>query len=161
MRPQPLFQSLRDQIERTKAEVQAKLDEGDIRGAQEVAKKAGVFADGMTIKLNADGTPATRLKHTPKGDVRTFQLAAVPGSLFAGYKEASSGLSRRNEDTGYSEKVQEGVSDYNRQIQRAYQLPVGQRERAIKELQDRRGGLMGSFLRLYEQRKQVVPTPGT
>jgi hypothetical protein len=155
------FYDVRDQIERTKAEVQAKLDDGDIRGAQEVAKKAGVFADGMTIKLNADGTPATRLKHTKKGDVRTYQLAAVPGSLFAGYKEASNGLSQRDEATGYSAKVQNGVSDYNRQIQRAYQLPVAERTKAIKELQDQRGGLMGSFLRLYEARKKAVPTPGT
>lgn len=155
------FYDVRDQVERTKAEVQAKLDDGDIRGAQEVAKKAGVFADGMTIKTNADGTPATRLKHTKKGDVRTYQLAAVPGSLFAGYKEASSGLSRRDEETGYSAKVQNGVSDYNRQIQRAYQLPVAERTKAIKDLQDQRGGLMGSFLRLYEARKQAVPTPGT
>lgn len=155
------FYDVRDQIERTKAEVQAKLDEGDIRGAQEVAKKAGVFADGMTIKLNADGTPATRLKHTKKGDVRTFQLAAVPGSLFAGYKEASNGLSQRDEATGYSAKVQNGVSDYNRQIQRAYQLPMAERTKAIKELQDQRGGLMGSFLQLYEERKKAVPTPGT
>jgi hypothetical protein len=155
------FYDIKDQIERTKAMVQAKLDEGDLQGAQRVARAAGVFADGMTIKTNQDGSPAMRLKHTPRGDVRTYQVGVVPGSLYAAYREVSSGLSQRNEDTGLSEKVQPGVADYNRQIQRAYQLPAAQRTQAIKDLQDRRGGLMGAFLRVYEQRKKAVPTPGT
>ncbi|NID14957.1 LPD38 domain-containing protein [Luteibacter yeojuensis] len=154
------FYDIRDQIERTKAMVQAKLDDGDLEGAQRVAREAGVFADGMTVKTNQDGSPAMRLKHTDRGDVRTYQVGAVPGSLYAAYREASGGLSQRNEDTGYSEKVQSGVADYNRQIQRAYQLPVAERTRVIRELQDQRGGLMAAFLRLYEQRKRAVPTPG-
>lgn len=155
------FYDIKDQIERTKAMVQAKLDTGDLQGAQKVAREAGVFADGMTIKTNQDGSPAMRLKHTPRGDVRTYQVGVVPGSLFAGYREVSNGLSQKNDDTGLTDKVQAGVGDYNRQIQRAYQLPVAQRTQAIKALQDQRGGLMGAFLRLYEQRKQAVPTPGT
>ncbi|KAF1009004.1 MAG: hypothetical protein GAK28_00636 [Luteibacter sp.] len=155
------FYDIRDQIERVKAMVQDRLDEGDLQGAQRVAREAGVFADGMTVKTNQDGSPAMRLKHTSRGDVRTYQVGAVPGSLYAAYREVSSGLSQRNEDTGLSEKVQAGVADYNRQIQRAYQLPVAERTRVLKELQDQRGGLMGAFLRVYEQRKQAVPTPGT
>jgi hypothetical protein len=152
------FYDIRDQIERTKAMVQDRLDDGDLAGAQRVAREAGVFADGMTVKVNQDGSPALRLKHTAHGDIRTYQVAAEPGSLFAAYKEVTSGLSQRNPDSGYSEKVMPSVGDYNRQIQRAYQLPVDQRTRAIKELQDQRGGLMGAFLRFYEQRKQAVPT---
>ena len=155
------FYDIKDQIERTKAEVQARLDEGDLRGAQETARKAGVFADGMTIKTNQDGSPALRLKHTARGDVRAYQIAAVPGSLYSAYREVSNGLSQRNDDTGLTDKVQAGVGDYNRQIQRAYQLPTAERTKAIKNLQDQRGGLMGAFLRFYEQRKAAMPTPGT
>lgn len=154
------FYDIKDQIERTKAEVQARLDAGDLQGAQRVAHDAGVFADGMTIKTNQDGSPALRLKHTSQGDVRAYQIAAVPGTLFSAYREVSNGLSQRNDDTGLTEKVQAGVADYNRQIQRAYQLPTSDRTKAIKSLQDQRGGLMGAFLRFYEQRKEAMPTAG-
>jgi len=153
------YYDIKDDMERAKSEIQAHLDRGDIAGAQQAAREAGIFGDGWTIKTNQDGSPALRTKYIDGRPVRTYQMAAVPGTMAAAYKEASKGLSYYDPNAGQTVKAQLGVQDFNRLIHADYGLSGSERERDIKALQDSRGGLMGAFLQFYEQRKKQVPTP--
>lgn len=152
------FNDIEDNLERTRAQINDKLADGDFPGAQQAAREAGVFGDGWTIKTTQAGLPITTAKRVNGQTVRVPQLGVVPGTLAAAHKEAVNGLSMKPDGARYTQQVQVGLKDLNDRYRHAMTLPSTERERAIKQIRDEQGGLMGAFLRFYNQRKDAYDT---
>lgn len=160
------FYDIRDEMDRTKAMIQAELDKAPqvglqqaLANAERVRESAGIFGDGWTIALNRNGAPSTKaaiVNGLPNPGQRILEVGETPGSLAAAYREAEYGINVSHH--GMSMLVQPGVRDYNRMIHADMGLPAVERQRTVKKLQDDRSGLMGAFLQYYELRqRQTVP----